>query len=290
MGIGSPVLLNLIVFVPLAGAFLLPLAGVLSHKFRNALAFVLVLIPFLLLIFALSSSISAKPYGFSVKLPLGWSFGFLADGLAVFMALASSFLGLVIILYSYGYMKHYGNQNEYYLCAVLFIGAMMGITLTTDLIFLYVFWEISAICCWRLIGFFREREYVRRANKAFLITAGGALLMLAGFILIYQQYGTTDLLLLKGKSISDTAVLLILLGIFSKSATVPLHSWMADAGIAPTPVTALLHAALLVKIGVYVFARLFLVNFGGGCALAHCRACYSCRKRPCFCRSGDRRK
>jgi NADH:ubiquinone oxidoreductase subunit 5 (subunit L)/multisubunit Na+/H+ antiporter MnhA subunit len=257
----SQTLLLLTVFVPLAGSTLLPIAGKISRKLRNALAMLFVLVPFGLLLYMLPAAISQTPPYFSVSLPLGLSFGFLADGLAVFMALASSFLGLIIVLYSYGYVTHAENQNEYYLDVVLFIGAMMGITLTTNLIFLYIFWEISAVCCWRLIGFFREKEYVRRANKAFLITGIGALIMLGGFLLIYQQYGTMDLMLLRGKEISNTAVILILFGILSKSATLPLHSWIADAGVAPTPATALLHAAVLVKIGVYVFARLFVVNF-----------------------------
>jgi NADH:ubiquinone oxidoreductase subunit 5 (subunit L)/multisubunit Na+/H+ antiporter MnhA subunit len=257
----SEPLLLLIVFVPLIGAFLLPLAGAISPKLRNILALAFVAVPFLLLVTALPSAMSSAPHYFSINLPLGFNFGFLADGLAVFMAMTSSFIGLIIVIYSFGYMAHYEHQNEYYLYVVLFIGSMMGIVLTTNLIFLYVFWEISAVCCWRLIGFSRNTEYVRRANKAFLITGVGAILMLVGIIMIYKQYGTTDLMLLKGKNIANAAVALMLFGIFSKSATLPLHSWLADAGIAPSPVTALLHAAVLVKIGVYVFARLFLVNF-----------------------------
>jgi NADH:ubiquinone oxidoreductase subunit 5 (subunit L)/multisubunit Na+/H+ antiporter MnhA subunit len=254
-------LLMLIVFVPLAGSFLLPLAGRVSGKFRNGLAMALVLIPLVLLAGLLPAALSDTPPSLHWELPLGLSFGFLADGLAVFMALASSFLGAIIVLYSFGYMSHGEHKGEYYMEVVLFIGAMMGITLSTSLIFLYIFWEISAICCWRLIGFNREKEYVRRANKAFLITAGGAFLMLAGFLLVYNQYGTFDLTQLRGMPLGSTAVILILFGIMSKSATLPLHSWLADAGVAPTPATALLHAAVLVKIGVYVFARLFIVNF-----------------------------
>ncbi len=261
MEMASQTLLLPVVLVPLAGSFLLPIAGKASPKFRNALAMLFVLIPFGLLVSMLPAALSQTPPYFSIPLPLGLSFGFLADGLAVFMALASSFLGLIIVLYSYGYVAHSENQNEYYLDVVLFIGAMMGITLSTNLIFLYIFWEISAVCCWRLIGFFREKEYVRRANKAFLLTGVGALIMLGGFLLVYQQYGTMDLTLLRGKEISNAAVILILFGILSKSATLPLHSWIADAGVAPTPATALLHAAVLVKIGVYVFTRLFVVNF-----------------------------
>jgi NADH:ubiquinone oxidoreductase subunit 5 (subunit L)/multisubunit Na+/H+ antiporter MnhA subunit len=251
----------LVVFVPLVGACALPLVGRISSKARNAMAFLLVAIPFGLLISMLPQALSGAPYSFDIPLPLGLSFGFHADGLAVFMAMISSFLGLIIVFYSFGYLGHYEHQNEYYFYVVLFLGAMMGITLTTNLIFLYGFWELSALACWRLIGFFREKEYVRRANKAFLITGAGALVMLAGFLMIYFQHGTMDLLALRGKEISNAAVVLILFGILSKSATLPLHSWLADAGVAPTPATALLHAAVLVKIGVYVYARLFGVTF-----------------------------
>ena len=257
----GPTLLILVVFVPLVGACALPVVGRISSKARNAMAFLLVAIPFGLLISMLPTALSGAPYSFDVPLPLGLSFGFHADGLAVFMAMISSFLGLIIVLYSFGYLGHYEHQNEYYFYVVLFLGAMMGITLTTNLIFLYGFWELSALACWRLIGFFREKENVRRANKAFLITGAGALVMLAGFLMIYFQHGTMDLLALRGKEISNAAVVLILFGILSKSATLPLHSWIADAGVAPTPATALLHAAVLVKIGVYVYARLFAVTF-----------------------------
>lgn len=253
-------LLLLTVGIPLLGAFLLPLAGRVSPKLRNALAFVLVAAPLLLSAIALPNSLK-EPSLLQIPLPFSLSFGLMADGLAVFMAISASLIGLIIVGYSYGYMSHSSNQSEYYFFVVLFIGAMMGIVYSTDLIFLYLFWEISALCCWRLIGFFREKEFVRRANKAFLLTVFGALLMLAGFIMIYVQNGTTDLLALKGQPIATAAVILILFGVLSKSATLPLHSWIADAGVAPSPVTSLLHAAVLVKIGVYVFARLFLVNF-----------------------------
>ncbi len=250
-----------VVFIPLIGSVLLPLIGRANTRLRNALAFLCVLIPLGLLFALIPASLSDTPPSLHVALPLGLSFGFLADGLAVFMAIVSSFLGLCIVVYSFGYIAHPENQNEYYFMVVLFIGAMMGITLTTDLVFLYVFWEISAVCCWRLIGFFRKDDNTRRANKAFLITGIGALIMLCGFMMVYMQYGTTDLTVLRGNPISNIAVLLILFGILSKSATLPLHSWIADAGVAPTPATSLLHAAVLVKIGIYAYARLFVVNF-----------------------------
>lgn len=251
----------LAIFVPLIGSFLLPLAGRYSPRLRNVLAFSFVVVSFAASVALIPYVASGETDSVQISLPLGLSFGFLADGLAVFMAVISSFVGAVIAFYSWGYMSHYRNLNEYYLMVVLFIGSMMGIVYSTNLIFMYVFWEISAIACWRLIGFFREGEYVRRANKAFLMTALGALIMLLGFLVIYQKTGTFDLTAMKGTMIPDLAVTLILVGIFAKSATLPFHTWLPDAGVAPSPVTSLLHAAVLVKIGVYAYTRFFLVNF-----------------------------
>ena len=105
------------------------------------------------------------------------------------------------------------------------------------------------------------KDFVRKADKAFLVTFFGAVVMLLGFIQIYGQTNTFDLTAMRGTVIPGTAVLLILFGMFSKSATVPLHTWLPDAGVAPTTVTALLHAAVLVKIGVYAYARIFLYTF-----------------------------
>lgn len=249
------------VFVPLVGACLLPLMGGISVRLRNLLALLLVAASLIGSFMALPAAISDTPYSYRLELPLGLSFGFLGDGLAVFMAIVSSLVGAIIVFYSFGYIDHYKNQNEYYMMVVMFLGAMMGLVYSTNLIFLYLFWEISAICCWRLIGFYRDKEIVLRADKAFLVTVFGALMMLLGFIMIYQETGTFDLTEMKGVTITNAAMIMILFGIFSKSATLPLHTWLPDAGVAPSPVTSLLHAAVLVKIGVYVFARLFLINF-----------------------------
>jgi NADH:ubiquinone oxidoreductase subunit 5 (subunit L)/multisubunit Na+/H+ antiporter MnhA subunit len=191
---------------------------------------------------------------------------FYADKLAVFMSFVSSLVGTIIVLYSFGYISHYEHRDEYYFMVVLFLGAMMGLIFSRNLLALYLFWEITAIACWRLIGFFRDRNYVLKADKAFLVTVFGALMMLLGFIIVGTQAGSFDIGVIQkslgGKHLSNMAVILILLGILSKSATVPLHTWLPDAGVAPSPVTALLHAAVLVKIGVYVYARLFVASFG----------------------------
>ncbi len=257
----NELIVSLLVWAPCAGSFILPALGKISERLRN-------LVSLLFLLISLGATISLVPVvlrGETVTVGYGGMNLFYADRLAVFMAFVSSLVGAVIILYSFGYISHYEHRNEYYFQVVLFLGAMMGLIFSRNLLALYLFWEITAISCWRLIGFFRERNHVIRADKAFLVTVFGALLMLVGFIIVYDQTGSFDLGMIQsslaGSTVSSAAVLLILAGILSKSATVPLHTWLPDAGVAPSPVTALLHAAVLVKIGVYVYARLFLVTF-----------------------------
>jgi NADH:ubiquinone oxidoreductase subunit 5 (subunit L)/multisubunit Na+/H+ antiporter MnhA subunit len=262
----SQIILLLTVFIPFFGSLLLPLAGFLSIRLRNYLSLAMVLSSLVLSASLLPQVLAGGPVLFQLNLDMGFLGNapciFKADTLAIFMAIVSSLIGSIIVFYSFGYISHYENQNEYYFMVVLFLGSMMGLVFASHLIFLYVFWELSALCSWRLIGFFREKEHILRADKAFLVTFGGAAVMLIGFIMIYVQYGTFDLNSIPhGSAISNTAMALILFGILSKSSTLPFHTWLPDAGVAPAPVTSLLHAAILVKIGVYVFARLFFVVF-----------------------------
>ena len=259
------VLLILAVFVPSVGAFILPVIGKFSERARNGAAFLMVAVSLVCSLALMPAVLAGKATTIAMRFPLGFDLVLTADALAVFMAIVSSFIGLIIVMYSFGYISHYENRNEYYTMVALFLGSMMGIVYSANLVFLYLFWEITAIASWRLIGFFREKEHVIKADKAFLVTVFGALAMLVGFIIIYSQTGSFDLSVikesLKGRPLPDLVVLLILFGILSKSATLPFHTWLPDAGVAPSPVTALLHAAVLVKIGVYVFARLFIATF-----------------------------
>ncbi|MCK7489658.1 MAG: NADH-quinone oxidoreductase subunit L [Anaerotruncus sp.] len=259
MNVETTVLLT--IFIPIIGSFAVPLAGLFGRRVRSVWAVlasgITAVLPLTLLPFALRGGelVIRQP------LALGLDFILVVDPLSVFMAAVSSFIGFLIVVYSLGYIRHEENQSEYYLMVVLFIGSMMGLVFSGNLIFLYLFWEIIAIACWRLIGFYREPAHVRKADKAFLLTFFGAVVMLLGFIQIYGVTNTFDITAMRGTMIPGTAVLLILFGLFSKSATVPLHTWLPDAGVAPTTVTALLHAAVLVKIGVYAFARLFIYTF-----------------------------
>jgi proton-translocating NADH-quinone oxidoreductase chain N len=261
----SELMLLAAVFVPTAGAFILPLAGRVSLRLRNGLAVCLIAVALGASLALLPGVLAGQIPVVKLNLPLGLNFVLQADRLAVFMAIVSSLISTLIILYSTSYISHYPHQNEYYLMVVLFLGAMMGLVFSANLIVLYVFWEITALASWRLIGFFREPQHVLRADKAFLVTVFGAVAMLLGFIILYTQTGSLDLAVMKEKlgtsPLPSLAVALILMGILSKSATLPFHTWLPDAGVAPSPVTALLHAAVLVKIGVYVYARLFVATF-----------------------------
>jgi len=252
------------IFIPVIGAFCLPLVARVSGRLRNLLSFVFIAASFILSLRLIPLVLSGQTILITKQFALGLNFTLLADSLAVFMACVSSLISALIVLYSFGYISHYENQNEYYFMVTLFLGAMIGLIFSANLILLYIFWEITAITSWRLIGFFRDKPYVLKADKAFLVTVFGSLVMLIGFLTIYQQTGSFDLPVikevLKTQLVSNLTVVLILAGIFSKSATLPFHTWLPDAGVAPSPVTALLHAAVLVKIGVYVFARIFIVN------------------------------
>ncbi len=251
----------LTIFVPIIGALTIPFASLISKSFRSLwsvlIALATALFPLLLIPFALSGG----ELVIHRSLVLGLDFTIIIDSLAILMSIVSSSIGALIVIYSIGYMSHDDAQNEYYLMVLLFIGAMMGLVFSANLIFMYLFWEITAICCWRLIGFYRLKEHIIKADKAFLVTFFGAVVMLLGFILIYSQTKTFDLTLMRGVAVPGMAVFLILIGMFSKSASVPLHTWLPDAGVAPSTVTSLLHAAVLVKIGVYAYARLFCYTF-----------------------------
>ncbi|MDD5252480.1 MAG: NADH-quinone oxidoreductase subunit L [Candidatus Omnitrophica bacterium] len=256
--------LFLIIFIPIIGALALPFISRISTRLRNGVSLTLVAFSFLFSSFLLPPALNNQSITILKYFPLGFNFILSADSLAVGMAIVVSFISALIILYSFDYIKHYENQNEYYFMVVLFLGAMMGLVFSGNLILLYIFWEITAVTSWRLIGFFRRKEHILRADKAFLVTVFGSLLMLLGFIRIYQETGSFDLFTIKQviklHPISNLTIALILAGIFSKSATLPFHTWLPDAGVAPSPVTALLHAAVLVKIGVYVFARIFIAT------------------------------
>ncbi len=247
----------------LGSCTIVPLAGMFSPKLRNFVSVLIGIITFVLPVFLIPAVLQNPEGEFIFRFPFifGLDFILFVDGLSVFVSLVSSFIGALMIIYSLDYIAHNEHQTEYYSMVILFIGSMMGLVYSGNLVFMYIFWEIAAICSWRLIGFYRFPEHVVKADKSFLITFFGAVVMLFGFIQIYYSTHTFDMTAMRTTPVSSLAVFLILIGMFSKSATFPFHTWLPDAGVAPSTVTSLLHAAVLVKIGVYAYARIFCYTF-----------------------------
>lgn len=194
--------------------------------------------------------------------------GVIVDPLSVFMACAVSFVGSWIVLYSQGYMAGEEGLARYYFLMLLFIGAMIGLVMSNNFFQLYINWEIVGLCSYALIGFWYKRPEAARAGvKAFVVTRIGDIGLLIGIILLYRYTGTLMFSELKAGigELSKTSLLLIMFlmlsGAVGKSAQVPLHVWLPDAMEGPTTVSALIHAATMVKAGVYLVARI-IVLFG----------------------------
>jgi len=185
---------------------------------------------------------------------------FRLDGLAWVLLLLIGAVGALVLIYSAWYFPAPPTLGVGVLVA--FAGAMTGLVLADNLLILYVFWELTTLCSYLLIGGFapQDAQARRAANQALITTTGFGLVMLAGLIVLGQQAGTFTLSALladppRGPA-TELALVLILLGAFAKSAQMPLHAWLPSAMVAPTPVSAYLHAAAMVQAGVYLVARL----------------------------------
>lgn len=195
---------------------------------------------------------------------------FLLDGLSLLFALLISGIGVLIVLYSSGYLAGHAQLGRFYFYLLLFMGAMLGVVLADNLMTLFVFWELTSITSFLLIGFNHTEESSREAaKKALIVTGGGGLALLAGLILLGMEADTWTISeltsrheALQSSSLYLPALLLILIGCFAKSAQFPFHFWLPYAMEAPTPVSAYLHSATMVKAGVYLLARLFPVLGG----------------------------
>jgi multicomponent Na+:H+ antiporter subunit A len=195
---------------------------------------------------------------------LGVALSFRLDGLSLLFALLITGIGTLVIVYAGGYLAGHPQLGRFYAYIVLFMASMLGLVLADNVFALFIFWELTGISSYLLIGFDHERAEARGAAlQALLVTAAGGLALLAGLILLGLAGGSweTSVLLDRGAAIRAhplhlPALLLILAGAFTKSAQVPFHFWLPGAMQAPTPVSAYLHSATMVKAGVYLLARL----------------------------------
>ena len=194
------------VFAPLLGAFLIPFAARVSTAARNVLAVSLGLITFLAAAALLPRALSGQVAAYTLAFPLGFDLTLSADMLAVFMAAVSSFTSAVILVYSVDYISHYEDQTEYYTMVVLFLGSMMGLVFSMNLVWMYVFWELTGFASWRLVGFFRKDTDVQKANKTIMVTVFGALciIFLPFEYLFIILGGITFLGILPARALGDT--------------------------------------------------------------------------------------
>jgi multicomponent Na+:H+ antiporter subunit A len=255
-------------------AFCLPFAGALVAPFLTRLlghnaAWPLALIPLAIFLHFLGFN-AAVADGRIVTGGYMWvpsynvSFSWLIDGLSLTFLLLISGIGTLILLYAGGYLKGHPQQGRFFSFILMFMGAMLGLVASDSFLMLFVFWELTSITSFLLIGFDHAREASRRAAlQALIVTGGGGLFLLAGLLLLWDVTDVTQFSLLMsfGPEVRASpfylAILFLMLGgAFTKSAQFPFHFWLPNAMEAPTPVSAYLHSATMVKAGVYLLMRL----------------------------------
>lgn len=195
---------------------------------------------------------------------LGLSLGFYVDGLAMLFALLVTFIGVIVVVYTGQYFK--GDQSAWRFLAylLLFMGSMLGLVLAGDVITLFIFWEATSIVSYLLVAYKTKDEAARRgAFRALFITGGGGIALLAGLLMVGTVAGDTEwtTILTSGDVLRDSQLYGVMLGLvafgaFTKSAQFPAHIWLPGAMSAPTPASAYLHSATMVKAGIYLMARM----------------------------------
>lgn len=253
-------------FAPFAAALVAPfLVSVLRHNAAWILAVVpaLIFVHFMGLVPVIADG-ERVTGGYAWIPSLNVNFSWLIDGLSLTFALLISGIGTLIVLYAGGYMKGHPQQGRFLSFILMFMGAMQGLVLADSFLMFFVFWELTSITSFLLIGFNHSAEKSRRsAIQALVVTGLGGLILLAGLIVIWNITGVSEfsLLLSTGDLLRDSpfyllAFILVLGGAFTKSAQFPLHFWLPNAMEAPTPVSAYLHSATMVKAGVYLLMRM----------------------------------
>ena len=248
--------------------FLLAVLAIGLVSWRPTRAGMLALWPAALAVYFGTEWLGGSPgAAFFVELPwapsLGLSLSFNLDGLGLLFATLITGIGALIVLYASRYLEGHPQASRFYASLFAFMGAMLGVVLSDNILTLFVFWELTGFTSYLLIGFEHERPAARAAAlQALIVTGAGGLALLAAGVLLIDVAGTTSL---SAMSMARTSIVaspfypaiagLVLLAAFTKSAQVPFHFWLPNAMEAPTPVSAYLHSATMVKAGVYLIAR-----------------------------------
>lgn len=262
-------LINLL--FPFIGALFLLL---FQDKISGIIAFCFALITCLLGILSIYQSLFYSKnyiYAFSLFkwLDINLNFSLINDPLTSIMMILILVIGFFIIFYSNGYMSPENADftsiksfKVYYFFLLIFIGAMIGVVSSGNLIQLFFFWEITTLCSWVLISFKRDSKSLFSGLKAFIMTHFGGFCFLIALAIIFFEMRSFEFSAINSLPYSSKflVVLLLFFAASAKSAQIPLFSWLPDAMVAPTPVSAYLHAAAMVKAGVYLFARIYISN------------------------------
>lgn len=195
---------------------------------------------------------------------LGINLSFRLDGLSLIFSILILLIGYLVVIYTGGYLHGHAKLHKFYSFLLLFMGSMLGVVLAGNVMTLFVFWEMTSISSYLMIGFHHEDQTSRKkALQALLVTGLGGLALLAGLVLLGQVVGSYEFheILNSQEAVHQSPfylaiVILVLGGCFTKSAQVPFHFWLPNAMAAPTPVSSYLHSATMVKAGVYLMARL----------------------------------
>lgn len=260
----------------LAGFLIAILAPFLTRLMKHRAAFVLALYPLAVVIQLLvlqRDTLTAPSIQFPWVPSMGLWMTFTLDGLGFLMAMLIAGIGTLVVLYGGEYLRDDPYLERFFLWVIIFMASMLGVVTSGNALVLFVFWELTSISSFFLIGYKFEYESARAAAwQALLVTGAGGLAMLAGLVLLGQITGSFEInqwmqnpTLVQESTLAPAAFILILLGAMTKSAQFPFHFWLPNAMEAPTPVSAYLHSATMVKAGVYLLARLFPVL--GGLAL-----------------------
>ncbi|MDK4025682.1 Na+/H+ antiporter subunit A [Staphylococcus pseudintermedius] len=194
----------------------------------------------------------------------GMNFDVYVDGLGLLFSLLITGIGSLVVLYSISYLSQSEQLGHFYCYLLMFMSAMLGVVLSDNLLVLYFFWELTSFSSFLLISFWRHKDKsLYGAMKSMMITVFGGLSLLGGFILLYLASGTwriRDIIdnvdQIQTSPIFLLAMIFVIIGAMTKSAQFPFYIWLPDAMEAPTPVSAYLHSATMVKAGIYLIARL----------------------------------
>ena len=266
MSASAPGMTFIVLMLPFLAALIAPW---LTRRLGHNAAWLLALAPVAIFIHFLGFSTEVADGGvvtggFQWVPSFNVSFSWLIDGLSLTFVLLISGIGALIMLYSGGYLKGNAQLGRFFSFMLMFMGSMLGVVISDSFLMLFVYWELTSITSFLLIGFDHTREASRRAAiQALVVTGGGGLALLAGLLVIWNITGVSQISLLLnfGDELRNSpfyllALFLVLGGAFSKSAQFPLHFWLPNAMEAPTPVSAYLHSATMVKAGVYLLMRL----------------------------------